>query len=595
MKQGGDFVNRRDADVLLAIYAQAAPKQRDLAKACGCSLGAVNASVQALLEEDYIDRQLALTEKSQKLFLRHRPKRAILLAAGYGLRQSRDIGELPKALLQVRSQRLIDRLIEQLHAVGIQEIYVVVGFEKEQFEYLIDRYGVELIVNAQYAEKNNLHSLALAEKHLDNCYVVPCDLWCAENPFRSRELYSWYMVSTQQSTESSVRINRKQELAIIPYDAQGNEMIGISYLLPEDADIIRSRLAAMVPDRRCKGYFWEEALYESGKLRIGPRLVAAGSIVEINSFSDLMELNNRSADIAKAQICRLLNTSAEQIQDLTLQKRGMTNATFRFVHKGRSCIIRIPMGRSSIRIDRNREAAVYDVLKGRGICDEVICFDRDSGVKLSLELESMRPCDLQNKQDVLGCMQTLRRFHEAALEIDQHFDLFADIDYYESLRQGTPSLYADYGQTKANILSLRSFIDSQDKQLCLAHIDAVAENFLIPGKAGDSRAIRLIDWEHAAMADPHVDIAMFCLQALYDRSKVDRTIDSYFPEGCSHNTRLKIYCYIAAGGLLWSNWCEQEIRRGAEFGAYSLRQYRYAKEYYKIVQEERNHIEGEFH
>ena len=34
--------------------------------------------------------------------------------------------------------------------MGIKEIYVVVGFMKEKYEYLIDEYGVELVVNADY-------------------------------------------------------------------------------------------------------------------------------------------------------------------------------------------------------------------------------------------------------------------------------------------------------------------------------------------------------------------------------------------------------------------------------------------------------------
>ena len=39
---------------------------------------------------------------------------------------------------------------------------------KEQYEYLMDDYDVELIVNPDYAKKNNLHSLYLAREHLSN-------------------------------------------------------------------------------------------------------------------------------------------------------------------------------------------------------------------------------------------------------------------------------------------------------------------------------------------------------------------------------------------------------------------------------------------
>ena len=50
--------------------------------------------------------------------------------------------------------------------------------------------------------------------------------------------------------------------------------------------------------------------------------------------------------------------------------------------------------------------------------------------------------------------------------------------------------------------------------------------------------------------------------------------------------RIKIYCYIAICGLLWSNWCEYKRMCGVEFGEYPAKQYQYAKEYFDIVKSE---------
>ena len=98
--------------------------------------------------------------------------------------------------------------------------------------------------------------------------------------------------------------------------------------------------------------------------------------------------------------------------------------------------------------------------------------------------------------------------------------------------------------------------------------------------------LQLIDWEYAAMQDPHVDIAMFCIYSMYREKKyIDQLIDIYFQKKCSFTDRVKIYCYIAMCGLLWSNWCEYKRQLGVEFGEYSLMQYRYAKEYYKYAVE----------
>ena len=86
------------------------------------------------------------------------------------------------------------------------------------------------------------------------------------------------------------------------------------------------------------------------------------------------------------------------------------------------------------------------------------------------------------------------------------------------------------------------------------------------------------------------------IQPPQDKSppKAGSLIAAYFTEGCDDAIRIKIYCYIAACGLLWSNWCEYKRNLGVEFGEYSLRQYRYAKEYYRIVQDElKNQKESE--
>ena len=132
---------------------------------------------------------------------------------------------------------------------------------------------------------------------------------------------------------------------------------------------------------------------------------------------------------------------------------------------------------------------------------------------------------------------------------------------------------------------MKSFIDSLKKDWCLTHIDAVPDNFLFYTLPDGSEALQLTDWEYSGMQDPHVDIAMFCIYSLYNKTQCDRLIDIYFQNDCDKIIRAKIYAYIAACGLLWSNWCEYKRKLGVEFGEYSLQQYRYAKDYYKYTNE----------
>ena len=82
--------------------------------------------------------------------------------------------ETPKAFLEVKGEVLIERQIRQLNEAGITDITVVVGFMKEKFEYLIDEFGVRLVVNRDYSSKNNLFSMNLVADRLSNTYIVPC-------------------------------------------------------------------------------------------------------------------------------------------------------------------------------------------------------------------------------------------------------------------------------------------------------------------------------------------------------------------------------------------------------------------------------------
>ncbi len=504
--------------------------------------------------------------------------------------------EVSKGLLEVNGEVLIERLIRQLQEVGIRKIYVVVGFMKEKYEYLMDAYGVELIVNPEYAVKNNLHSLYLAREHLTNAYVIPCDIWCSHNPFSREELYSWYMVTDRFDHDSSVRVSHKGELMAVPKGTAGNSMIGICYLTQPDSDTVCTRLEAMDAEPRYDDVFWEETLRDKGRMIVPARLMDAGEIVSIKTFEQLRELDSQSDHLkseAIRTICDALHADMEEITQVTVLKKGMTNRSFLFSCKGKRYIMRIPGEGTAQLVDRRHEAAVYQAIREKNICDDIAYISPDNGYKITEYLADARVCNPEKAEDVRRCMQRLREFHELRLTVAHTFDIFGQIEFYESLWNGAPSIYKDYRQTKENVFSLRGYIDAHVQERVLTHIDAVPDNFLFVKRDDGSEEIRLIDWEYAGMQDPHVDIAMFCIYALYDRRQVDETIAAYFPDGCSETVRLKIYCYIAACGLLWSNWCEYKWTLGVEFGEYSLRQYRYAKEYYRIVRDTLEQWESE--
>ena len=580
-------MNIQELDILNSLAEEPFVSQRLLAERCGHSLGTVNRCVRSLVQSGCLDRDMALTEKSRAMLAAGAPQNAVILAAGSGMRMVPINLEAPKGLLEVGGEPLIERTIRQLRQAGITDVTVVVGFMKEQYEYLIDKFGVTLAVNPDYAGKNNLHSLLLAADRLHNTYVIPCDIWCAENPYRRHELYSWYMVSDRLDPAGAVRMNRRRELTAAADGAGGNAMIGISYLMEPEAALVRRRLAEMARDPRYDGAFWEETLYEKGRMAVYARPVPATEVAEINTYEQLRELDGGSAHLRSAAIAAAaaaLDARQEEVREVTVLKKGMTNRSFLFTCRGRRYIARVPGEGSEKLIHRQQEAAVYAAIRGRGLCDDPVYLDPDSGYKITAYLEGARVCDPADRADVARCMEKLRAFHAMDLSVPHRFDIFDTIDYYESLWEGAPSAYWDHALTRERVFSLRPYIQAHAGPERLTHIDAVPDNFLFAPRGGGEE-LQLIDWEYAAMQDPHVDVAMFGIYSLYDRRQMDGLIDLYFSGGCPEQTRTKIYCYVAACGLLWSDWCEYKRCLGVEFGEYSLRQYRYAKDYYRLAAE----------
>lgn len=517
-------------------------------------------------------------------------RNAIILAAGYGMRMVPADREIPKGLLEVYGEPLIERLIKQLQEAGISEIYVVAGYKKEKFEYLIKRYGVKLIFNAEYAEKNSLYSLKAAAGYLSDSYIIPCDVWCKRNPFRRQESGSWYMVGSLMDKESLVRVDSSGELVLVPKDNSGNTMIGISYLAKEQAAVVRDKMTALCRENGNAELLWEEALLNraENKMMIRSRLVDADDVVEINTYEQLRELDKNSSHLqsdAIAAAAEIIGVGNDEIVDISVLKKGMTNRSFLFSCRNRKYIMRIPGEGTQQLIDRRAEAEVYQSLKGKGICDNVIYMNAENGYKITEFIEGTRVCDPFNPKDLVICMEKLRAFHEQKFSVERAFQIFEQIEFYEALWGGKPSAYQDYGTTKERVMRLQSYINAHTDKKVLTHIDAVPDNFLIMEDEKGACEVRIIDWEYAGMQDPHIDIAMFCIYSMYEKEQVDNLIDIYFQQNCPDETRVKIYCYIAACGLLWSNWCEYKAILGVKFGEYSQRQYDYAREYYQIVQD----------
>ena len=532
-----------------------------------------------------MEEEFVVKEKTKKI-------NAIILAAGLGMRMVPVTLECPKALLKIKGEVLVERLINQLHEAGIYKIKIVVGFMKEKFEYLIDKYNVDIIVNSEYRTKNNLFSLNLVRNSIHQTYIIPGDIWCKKNPFIQNENQSWYLISAKKDSNSYVVVTKRYNIRLKRSGEIGNHMIGISYISEDIATDFCNRLKKLAENPLYYTSFWEAALFEKKHFLIHARVDYEDSFIEINTLDDLINFDQQSDNLNTKVlniICKYLLVSSADICNVKLLKKGMTNRSFIFTCKNKKYIMRIPGEGTQELIDRRKEAATYLAIRNLNLSDEVIYIDPDMGYKLSCYLENSRTCNPASFADVKASMSVLRKLHQQTISVDHVFDVFEQISFYESLMKKNNnseavSMYADYMDTKISVYELKKYIDENAAPPVLCHIDPVPDNFLfIPTQPNSPR---LIDWEYSGMADYHIDIAMFCIYALYNKNNIDNTISAYYSTDiCNVNPsdKILIYCYVAACGLLWSNWCEYKQSFGVDFGKYAIYQYRYAKDYSQLA------------
>ena len=75
----------------------------------------------------------------------HTVDNAVIMAAGTSSRFAPLSYEMPKALITVKGEVLIERQIRQLKEAGVPEIYIVTGYKAEQFKYLEEKFGKEKV------------------------------------------------------------------------------------------------------------------------------------------------------------------------------------------------------------------------------------------------------------------------------------------------------------------------------------------------------------------------------------------------------------------------------------------------------------------
>ena len=537
-------------------------------------------------------------------------RNAIILAAGKSNRFAPFTYEKPKGLFCVKGEILIERQIEQLQEAGVEDIYVVVGYMKEKFFYLEQKYGVKLIVNNQFGKKGNLYSLYVVRDYFSNTYICCADHYFAINPFMNDNL------DNRSYRACSYLKGKFREFAVTVSDADvitdmtvGGEnslaMVGHAYINEKFSAVFKNLLEKEIDNFGVANMFWEEYYARHSKfLTLYAKIFTADDMLEFDSIDELRSFDsefflNVDSEII-TNICNVLHCAPNDIDDISIINAGLTNVSFAFNCNNTKYVYRHPGGTAGNLIDR--QAELYSQMMAREIGIDKSVIDMSlSGWKISYYVKDAKNCDyeenysnhvLKATEQLSISMSYLHKLHKVPID-NESIKAFAKkynvgddfaVKEFDDIEEGK-KLMRIASATKGNLLvefaqeiekaeRLYKYIKEDAERLgfkkVLCHNDTYAPNYLIDNEG----EIFLIDWEYAGINYGANDIS--CILCRYDWTdeQVERYLKAYLGHELNADEHRYYYAFIAVCAFYWFSWGLYKGSVGDDDGFFFLPSYR---------------------
>ena len=227
-------------------------------------------------------------------------KRAIIMAAGLGNRMKPVSDKTPKPLISVNGNRMIDTIVNALHKNGIFEIYVVVGYKKEQFfDWAKDKSGVTLIENNLYDTCNNISSLYVARNYIEEAIILDGDQIIYNYEILNKDFTkSGYSCAWTDEETNEWLLNINDEKKVIHCSRnggkQGWQLFSISRWTKADGQKLKAFVEKEFINNKNTQIYWDDvAMFcypQEFELTVYP--IKKSDIIEIDNYSELCAIDS---------------------------------------------------------------------------------------------------------------------------------------------------------------------------------------------------------------------------------------------------------------------------------------------------------------
>lgn len=571
---------------VLKTIAQSNEKlnQRQLAENTDLSLGSVNAAVKTLEDQGLIDDSL-ITPKGLEALKPYEVKNAIIMAAGLSSRFAPISYEKPKGVLKVRGEVLIERQIHQLMEAGVTDITVVVGYKKEYFFYLAAKYGVKIVVNPDYATRNNNSTLWCVKDQLDNTYICSSDDYFTQNPFEHYVFGAYYSATyvAGETNEWCLKEGRGGRITGVEIGGSNSWiMLGHVFFDRKFSKKFVDILEEVYDKPETVDMLWEEIYVRHIKeLSMSIRKYSDGVIYEFDSLDELRQfdpafIENIDSEIFD-NIVSVLHCQKKDIHGFYPLKQGLTNLSAHFVvgngEDAQEYVYRHPGVGTEKLVDRAAEEAGLRLARELGLDNTFIYEDQKEGWKISKFVKNAQNLDPHNPEQLKHAMEMGYKLHHSGASLDRSFDFVNEgLNYEKLLLEEGPIEIPGYYELREKVLRLKKYADADQYPVVISHNDFFYLNFLID----EAGSYSLIDWEYAGMSDEANDFGTFTVCCELTDDEANAAIDYYFGQEATFEQRRHFWSYVIFAGWCWYLWSLVKEAEGENVGEWFFIYYRYA-------------------